>query len=69
MVAVGAGSYASRLNAEAKRFSLVNSEIRNGIGRVLHRISWALLPVVAIVTNGQMQAKDAGRPLSTPGHG
>ena len=57
VVAVGAGSYANRLTAEAKRFSLVNSEIRNGIDRVLHWISWALLPVVAIVTNGQMQAK------------
>jgi cation-transporting ATPase E len=54
---VGAGSYASRLTAEAKRFSLVNSEIRNGIDRVLRWISWALLPVVALVTNGQMQAE------------
>lgn len=57
VVAVGAGSYASRLTAEAKRFSLVNSEIRNAINRVLRWISWALLPVVAIITNGQMQAK------------
>jgi cation-transporting ATPase E len=57
VVAVGAGSYASRLTAEAKRFSLVNSEIRNGIGRVLRWISWAFLPVVAIITNGQMQAQ------------
>ncbi|MCO4254149.1 HAD-IC family P-type ATPase [Pseudarthrobacter cellobiosi] len=57
VVAVGAGSYASRLTAEAKRFSLVNSEIRNGIALVLRWISWALLPVVVIVTNGQMQAK------------
>ncbi|MDR6417043.1 HAD-IC family P-type ATPase [Pseudarthrobacter sulfonivorans] len=56
VVAVGPGSYASRLTAEAKRFSLVNSEIRNGIGRVLRWISWAFLPVVAIITNGQMQA-------------
>lgn len=57
VVAVGAGSYASRLTAEAKRFSLVNSEIRNGIGRVLRWISWALFPVMVIITNGQMQAK------------
>jgi cation-transporting ATPase E len=57
VVAVGAGSYASRLTAEAKRFSLVNSEIRNSIHRVLRWITWALLPVVAIVTNGQMQAR------------
>ncbi|MGO4186601.1 HAD-IC family P-type ATPase [Pseudarthrobacter sp. TAF60_1] len=57
VVAVGAGSYASRLTAEAKRFSLVNSEIRNAIQRVLRWITWALFPVVAILTNGQMQAK------------
>lgn len=57
VVGVGTGSYASQLTAEAKRFSLVNSEIRNGIDRVLRWISWALFPVVVIVTNGQMQAK------------
>jgi cation-transporting ATPase E len=56
VVAVGAGSYASRLTAEAKRFSLVNSEIRNAIHRVLRWISWALFPVVAIIPNGQLQA-------------
>ncbi|MGX1161238.1 cation-transporting ATPase E [Arthrobacter sp. SLBN-100] len=54
---VGPDSYARRLTAEAKRFSLVNSEIRNGIGRVLRFITWALLPVMAIVVNGQMQAQ------------
>ncbi|MBW4096031.1 MAG: cation-translocating P-type ATPase, partial [Acidobacteria bacterium] len=42
---VGAESFASRLTAEAKRFSLVNSEIRNGLNRVLRWITWALLPV------------------------
>lgn len=57
VVGVGAGSYASRLTAEAKRFSLVNSEIRNGLDRVLRWISWSLLPIVVINTNGQMQAK------------
>lgn len=57
VVGVGTGSYASQLTAEAKRFSLINSEIRNGIDRVLRWISWALFPVVVIVTNGQMQAK------------
>ena len=57
VAAVGAGSYASRLTAEAKRFSLVHSEIRNGVARVLRWISWALLPLVAIVVNGQMHSK------------
>ncbi|TFC25579.1 HAD family hydrolase [Cryobacterium sp. TMT1-3] len=53
---VGAESFASRLTAEAKRFSLVNSEIRNGLNRVLRWIIWALLPIMLIVVNGQMQA-------------
>lgn len=53
---VGAESFASRLTAEAKRFSLVNSEIRHGLNRVLRWITWALLPIMLIVANGQMQA-------------
>jgi cation-transporting ATPase E len=52
---VGADSFASRLTVEAQRFSLVRSEIRNGINRVLRWITWALLPIMLIVVNGQMQ--------------
>lgn len=57
VIRVGTGSFASNLTAEAKRFSLVHSEIRNGINRVLRWISWALIPAGAIVINGQMQAQ------------
>lgn len=53
---VGAESFANQLTAEAKLFSLVNSELRNAINRILRVISWALIPLVAIVVNGQMQA-------------
>lgn len=53
---VGAGSFANRIAAEAKRFSVVNSEIRRGIDRIMRWVTWALLPVVLIVANGQMQA-------------
>jgi cation-transporting ATPase E len=56
VVRVGADSFASRLTAEAKRFSLVDSEIRNSLNRILRWITWALLPVMALVVNGQMQA-------------
>ncbi|MET3934449.1 cation-transporting ATPase E [Arthrobacter sp. OAP107] len=52
---VGAESFASRLTAEAKRFSLVHSEIRGGLNRVLRWVTLALLPIMAIVINGQMQ--------------
>lgn len=56
VVRVGADSYAARITAEAKRFSLVNSELRNSIARIIRWISIGLLPVGVIVVNGQMQA-------------
>lgn len=52
---VGAQSFASSLTAEAKRFSLVQSEIRQTLNRILRWITFALLPIMAIVINGQMQ--------------
>ncbi|MGK2937100.1 MAG: HAD-IC family P-type ATPase, partial [Solirubrobacteraceae bacterium] len=56
VVRVGADSYSSRITAEAKQFSLVNSELRSSIARVIRWISWLLIPLGAIVVNGQMQA-------------
>ncbi|MCU1572402.1 MAG: Cation transport ATPase [Micrococcaceae bacterium] len=52
----GVESYASQLTDEAKRFSLVNSEIRNAINRIILYITWALVPIIVLVVNGQMQA-------------
>ncbi|WP_284981686.1 HAD-IC family P-type ATPase [Arthrobacter sp. efr-133-TYG-118] len=56
VVRVGADSFARKLTAEAKRFSMVNSEIRNSLNRILRWITWLLLPVMVLVINGQMQA-------------
>ncbi|WP_427017239.1 HAD-IC family P-type ATPase [Pseudarthrobacter sp. P1] len=56
VIRVGTASYANKLTAEAKRFSLVNSEIRNSINRIILYITWALVPLVLLVVNGQMQA-------------
>ncbi len=56
VIRVGADSYAARITAEAKQFSLVRSELRTGIARIIRWITIALLPVGAIVVNGQMQA-------------
>ncbi len=56
VIRVGSQTYASKITAEAKKFSLVTSELRNAINKVIKWISWALLPFVLIVTNGQMQA-------------
>jgi cation-transporting ATPase E len=56
VVRVGAESFAGQMSVEARRFSLVNSELRNGLDRVVRWISWALIPLIALVLNGQMKA-------------
>ena len=56
VIRVGGDSYAARITAEAKQFSLVRSELRGGIARIIRWITVLLLPVGAIVVNGQMQA-------------
>jgi cation-transporting ATPase E len=56
VIRVGSDTYASKITLEARKFSLVASELRNAINKVIKWISWALLPFVLIATNGQMQA-------------
>ncbi len=55
-VRVGIESYASLITLEARRFSMVSSELRNALARVIRWISWALIPLMVIALNGQMQA-------------
>jgi cation-transporting ATPase E len=42
---VGAASYAAQLAAEASRFTLVHSELRQGINQILRIITWLIVPV------------------------
>lgn len=56
VVRVGADSYSSRLTAEAKRFSLVNSELRNAANRIVRWVSWGLTPLILLVFNAQIHA-------------
>ncbi len=52
--AVGEDAYARRLSAEAKRFTLVRSELRAGVDRILQIITWLLVPVGALVLAGEL---------------
>ncbi|MFD4422879.1 HAD-IC family P-type ATPase [Agromyces sp. NPDC058484] len=54
---VGADSFANRLSSEAKQFSLVASELRASINRVLGWIAWIVGPVSLLVLNAQMATK------------
>ncbi|MEX2099938.1 MAG: HAD-IC family P-type ATPase, partial [Acidimicrobiia bacterium] len=47
--AVGADAYAHKIAAEARRFSLVHSELQAGINRLLQVIQYALFPVSALL--------------------
>ncbi|MGX5680598.1 HAD-IC family P-type ATPase [Schumannella luteola] len=53
---VGADSFANQLASEAKRFSLVTSELRSSINRVLKWLTWLVGPLALLVLNGQMVA-------------
>jgi cation-transporting ATPase E len=53
---VGPETYASRITLEARRFSLVSSELRESLNKIVRWITWALVPIMAIVVNGQMAA-------------
>lgn len=56
LTAVGAASRAAKITAEARQFTTIHSELRTGMERVVTWITWALVPIIAIVLNGQMQA-------------
>ncbi|WP_375385681.1 HAD-IC family P-type ATPase [uncultured Microbacterium sp.] len=54
VVRVGADSYANKFADEAKRFSLVSSELRTSINRVLKFMSWAIGLIGLLVFNAQV---------------
>jgi len=50
---VGDESYGARLAAEARRFTLVRSELRDGINKLLRVITWVLVPVAVLLAWSQ----------------
>jgi len=59
-VRVGEEAYAVALAAEARRFTLVHSEIRDALNRVLQVITWALVPTAALLFTTQLLLEQAG---------
>ncbi|MBC9944334.1 HAD-IC family P-type ATPase [Leucobacter sp. cx-328] len=57
VIRVGGDSYAAKLTADARKFSLVKSELRSSIDRLLKWIMWLLPLMIVIVVNGQMQSQ------------
>lgn len=53
---VGADSYANKFAKEAKKFSLVSSELNRSINLVLRTITWIIGPLILVVFNSQVLA-------------
>jgi cation-transporting ATPase E len=53
---VGAESYANRLTSSARRFSLVRSELRVGINRVLVIVTWIIAPLSLLLIWSQIRS-------------
>jgi cation-transporting ATPase E len=63
---VGKEAYAAKLADEASKFTLVNSELRNGINKILKFITYLLIPAGALsiynqLFSGQQQWREAVR--------
>jgi cation-transporting P-type ATPase E len=59
--AVGADAYARKLAVEARQFTLARSELMDGINRILRYVTWAILPVAALLVFSQLHAKGSVR--------
>ena len=58
---VGGDAYARRLATEARRFTLVRSELVDGINTILRYVTWALLPTAALLALSQFRAHEEWR--------
>jgi len=51
---VGEGAYALRLEAQARRFSLIHSELQSGTNSILRMITWVMVPTGVALTTSQL---------------
>lgn len=54
--AVGEDAYANKLAAEARKFALAHSELRNSINRILQIVTWLIVPTSALLLWSQWGA-------------
>src|SRR5215468_6593297 len=62
---VGAEAYARKLAAQARRFTLVRSELVAGINQILRYVTWAIPPVAAVLIISQLHTHQAVRKGAT----
>ncbi|MFC8825591.1 cation-translocating P-type ATPase [Streptomyces sp. NPDC057137] len=55
---VGREAYAAQLAEEASRFTLVQSELRNGISTILKYVTWMMIPTAVALIISQLVVKE-----------
>ncbi len=54
VIAVGDDAFAQRLQGEARRFSLVRSELQQGTNQILRMVTWVMVPVGLLLIVSQL---------------
>jgi cation-transporting ATPase E len=57
---VGADNYAAKLADEARRFTLVNSPLRNDVDRIVTWVGFMIIPVGLLLASSQLWRRDEG---------
>ncbi len=57
---VGAENYAAKLAEEARRFTLVNSPLRNDVNRIVSWVGYLIIPVGVLLASSQFFRRDEG---------
>jgi cation-transporting ATPase E len=55
---VGGAAYAQSLAKEARRFTLVSSELRDGINKILSLVTWAIVPTAVLLVSSQLSTSN-----------
>jgi hypothetical protein len=62
---VGAEAYARKLAAQARRFTVVRSELVAGINQILRYVTWAIPPVAVLLVVSQLHTREDVREGAT----
>src|SRR5215468_5911476 len=62
---VGADAYARKLAAQARRFTVVRSELVAGINQILRYVTWALPPVAVLLVVSQLHTHQSAQEGAT----
>jgi cation-transporting ATPase E len=55
---VGKDAYAYKINEDASRFTLVKSELRDGVNQILRVVPWLMIPTAGLLITAQVRSQN-----------